>query len=137
MNNLIPLFLIIIFSCSPLSEDEPEPYIQIGMASYYAKMFEGRPTASGQRYRQDSLTAAHQFLPLGTLVTVINLENHEAVDVLINDRGPFVEGRIIDLSRTAAERLNMIDQGVARVKLKVKEPAPGYSVADSVVREIP
>lgn len=127
------LILILISSCQP-AEEPTEPYTQTGEASYYARMLEGNPTASGATYRQDSLTAAHRFLPLGTVVKVTNLSNNKDVVVEINDRGPFAKDRILDLSRAAAKELNMIDAGVAEIKLEVVEPAPGYSIGDSLVR---
>lgn len=87
-----------------------------GMASYY---WQGRRTATGERYNPDGLTAAHRSLPFGTRVRVTHLGNGRSVDVRINDRGPFIGGRIIDLSRGAAGVLGMRQQGVARVKVTV------------------
>lgn len=86
-----------------------------GMASWYGPDFYGKLTASGEIFRADLYTAAHKTLPLGTKVTVINLNNNKRVKVKINDRGPFVEGRIIDLSEIAAEKLDMIQSGIAPV----------------------
>lgn len=127
--------LFLSISCTRNEPEQPDPYIQTGEASYYARMLEGGQTASGAIYRQDSLTAAHRYLPLGTIVKVENLDNNKEVIVEINDRGPFVGNRIIDLSRSAAKTLDMMQTGVAEVKLQVLKPAPGYSVSDSVVRE--
>lgn len=93
--------------------------LQIGEASWYGKAFRGRPTASGERFRPRKRTAAHRTLPFGTVVKVRRLDTGRTVRVVINDRGPFVDGRIIDLSRRAARKLRMIDLGVARVQLKV------------------
>ncbi|MGB5831645.1 MAG: septal ring lytic transglycosylase RlpA family protein [Thiohalocapsa sp.] len=93
-----------------------------GMASYYGKGFHGRRTASGQRFNQNAMTAAHRSLRFGTRVRVTNLRNRKSVVVTINDRGPFAKGRIVDLSRGAAHRLGMIKSGVARVRLKVVGP---------------
>ena len=90
-----------------------------GMASWYGPGFNGRRTASGERFRQNELTAAHKTLPFGTIVRVTNLQNTRTVDVRINDRGPFVRGRIIDLSKGAAERLRMIRTGVVPVEVRV------------------
>lgn len=92
---------------------------QFGKASYYADRFEGRKTASGELHCQDSLTAAHPHLPFGTKVKVTNLEDDQVVIVKINDRGPNVPGRIIDLSRKAMELINGIYQGVIDVKVEV------------------
>ena len=90
-----------------------------GIASWYGPGFNGKRTASGERFRQNELTAAHKTLPFGTIVRVTNLQNARTVDVRINDRGPFVRGRIIDLSKGAAQRLNMIRTGVVPVEVRV------------------
>lgn len=92
---------------------------QTGKASFYADKFEGSPTASGEKYRHSKATAAHKTLPFGTKVKVTNLGNNESVEVTINDRGPYVDGRIIDLSRSAAEKLGFINQGLADVRIEV------------------
>lgn len=94
-------------------------YIQYGDASFYADKFEGRETASGETYTHTKLTAAHLTLPFGTMVKVTNVTNNKSVIVRINDRGPFVEGRIIDLSKSAAMELDYIKLGVVRVKIEV------------------
>ena len=90
-----------------------------GIASWYGEPYHGRATASGEIYDQWELTAAHPRLPFGTIVRVRNLKNRREVDVRINDRGPFVRGRIIDLSRAAAVRLGMINDGVVPVRVEV------------------
>ncbi|MEJ2041409.1 MAG: septal ring lytic transglycosylase RlpA family protein [Desulfosarcinaceae bacterium] len=96
---------------------------QTGLASYYAHRFHGRKTASGERYNENALTAAHRSLPFGTRVRVINLKNNRAVTVRINDRGPFIKGRIIDVSYAAARKLKMVVDGIARVRVvKVDDP---------------
>jgi rare lipoprotein A len=92
---------------------------QVGTASWYGPGFHGRRTASGERFDQHGLTAAHRSLPFGTRVVVTNLANGRSVTVRINDRGPRVRGRTIDLSRAAARRLGMEGRGVARVRLQV------------------
>jgi rare lipoprotein A len=92
-----------------------------GFASYYGPEFQGRRTASGQRFDHDELTAAHRTLPFGTRVRVTNLKNSRSVVVTINDRGPFRRGRILDVSRRAASDLGFLRAGVARVKLRVLE----------------
>lgn len=99
--------------------------VQTGKASFYADKFEGRPTASGEKYRHNKLTAAHKTLPFGTKVKVINLDNNKSVEVIINDRGPYVDGRIIDLSKSAAEQLGFINQGLAEVKVEIVDPGDG------------
>lgn len=92
-----------------------------GKASYYADKFEGRKTASGETFRQNGLTAAHRTLPFGTKVTVINISNGKSVTVRVNDRGPFSQGRVIDLSKKAAKRIGMLTTGVAVVEIKYKK----------------
>ena len=105
----------------------PEPvksggrYIETGVASYYADKYHGRPTASGEIYDMNGISAAHPSLPLGTVVKVTNLENGRSVTVPINDRGPFKKKRIIDLSLGAARVIGMVDKGTARVRVEVIE----------------
>ncbi|PRY14925.1 rare lipoprotein A [Pontibacter ummariensis] len=99
-------------------------YTEEGKASYYARKFQGRKMANGERYRRGKLTAAHKTLPFGTKVKVTNVRTHKTVKVRITDRGPFVSGRIVDLSEKAARRLGMIKAGVVPVKVKVIKPAP-------------
>src|SRR5690348_11631611 len=94
------------------------PY-QVGTASWYGQDFEGKPTASGEPYNMYDLTAAHPTLPLGTFVKVTNLRNRRAVVVRINDRGPIVPGRIIDVSYSAAKVLKFQSRGIQRVRLDV------------------
>jgi rare lipoprotein A len=95
--------------------------LETGKASYYAMKFKGRQTASGEIYDPDKLTAAHPSLPFGTKVRVTNLYNKASVVVRINDRGPHVKSRIIDLSYAAAEQLGMISRGIAEVAVEVIE----------------
>ncbi|MEM9390958.1 MAG: septal ring lytic transglycosylase RlpA family protein [Bacteroidota bacterium] len=90
-----------------------------GKASYYADKFKGKPTASGAKYMPNKLTAAHKKLPFGTVVKVTNLKNGKSVKVTINDRGPFVKGRIIDLSKAAAKKIDLIKDGVVDVEIRV------------------
>jgi rare lipoprotein A (peptidoglycan hydrolase) len=94
------------------------PTGQLGIASWYGPGFHGHPTASGELYNQDALTAAHPTLPLGTPVEVLNLANGKSVRVRITDRGPYVRGRTIDLSRRAAQKLGMVQAGLSRVRIK-------------------
>jgi rare lipoprotein A len=90
-----------------------------GIASYYAHDFHGRTTANGERYDMYGMTAAHKSFPFDTVVRVHNLTNNNSVVVRINDRGPFVEGRILDLSLGAARKLGMIESGTTNVRLEV------------------
>lgn len=92
---------------------------EIGFASFYNDKFEGRITASGEVYSQSKMTAAHRTLPFKTQIRVTNLENKQSVIVTINDRGPFIKGRIIDLSKAAAMQLGFMDKGITKVSLEV------------------
>ena len=96
-------------------------YYQTGKASYYANKFQGRKTASGERYSHNKLTAAHRKLPFGTMVRVTNLDNGKSVIVRINDRGPMKRERVIDLSRSAAGKIALIKAGVASVGIEIVE----------------
>jgi peptidoglycan lytic transglycosylase len=97
---------------------------QTGIASWYGVPYDGRRTASGEIYDMQRLTAAHPTLPFETWVNVTNLSNGKQVQVRINDRGPFVDGRIIDLSLAAAREIDMVRAGLARVRLEVIPPPP-------------
>ena len=101
----------------------PSPgYTQVGLASWYGHPYHGRRAADGETYDMDEFTAAHRTLPFGTWVRVENLSNGKTVDVRITDRGPFVPGRIIDLSRAAARRIGMIGPGTTKVRLEIIPP---------------
>ena len=115
MKSLLQLLLICLLfaACKTVKEN--------GVASYYADKFDGRKTASGAIFRQNKLTAAHRTLPFGTKVKVKNLSNGKTVKVTVNDRGPFVQGRTIDLSKKAAQKIGMVQKGVAQVQLKYKK----------------
>ena len=112
--------LLVVTGCSKMPRPEalPQSY-ETGKASYYGAEFEGRKTASGERYDGDELTAAHRTLPFGTRIRVVNLTNDKSVEVVVNDRGPHAKGRIVDLSRKAAKEIDMIGAGVVRVRLEV------------------
>ena len=99
----------------------PPTSIEEGVASYYADSLHGEPTASGETYDKRARTAAHRTLPFETRVKVTNLDNGRSVWVTINDRGPFVDDRIIDLSRAAARKIGLIEAGTARVRLEIYE----------------
>jgi len=105
-------------SLTTVLEELPKPiFTQYGIASWYGPGFQGRKTANGERFNTHDFTAAHKKLPFNTMVKVTNLNNNDTVTVRINDRGPFVRGRIIDLSYAAKTSINM--GGVARVKIEV------------------
>ena len=110
--------IVVIALIMSAAREAPE-YVERGEASWYGPGFHGRKTASGERFDQQKLTAAHMELPLGTKAIVTNLENGRSVEVEINDRGPYVPGRAIDLSKAAARELGMIKAGVAPVLVEV------------------
>ncbi len=127
------VYLITVFAAYSQS------FSQSGKASFYADKYENRLTASGEKYKHSKLTAAHRTLPFGTFVRVTNLDNKKSVEVKINDRGPFVDGRIIDLSKSAAEKLDFVNLGLANVKIDVINPGDGkgnsYSTASTGYEE--
>lgn len=112
---------------APLAEQqpgEPDPAAskvvdQVGIASWYGNQHQGRLTASGERFDQGKLTAAHRTLPLDTKVKVTNLENGKTIEVKVNDRGPYIPGRVLDLSTQAAKMLGMEKEGLALVRIEV------------------
>lgn len=126
----------------PPKYEPPRPakkgWTQEGVASWYGNEFDGRPTASGEIFDQDGMTAAHRTLPLGTTARVTNLDNGKDVILKVNDRGPFVRGRVLDCSRGAAKELGFLGAGMARVRIEVieeghpkprRQPASGEVVA--------
>lgn len=117
----ILLCCLLVSGCSLIGRPQKESGTTdtVGLASYYHEKFQGRRTASGEPLDQQALTAAHRSYPFGTLVRVENLKNGKTVDVRINDRGPFIQNRIIDLTRRAAKNIGMLQQGVAKVRLSV------------------
>jgi len=115
-------FLTTLLGCSTVQyKSAPHliGYTEDGQASYYSMKFQFRSTSSGERFNQLALTAAHRTLPFGTIVRVTNLKNHQSVVVKINDRGPFIDGRIIDLSRYAFSKIGKTDSGILDVKIEV------------------
>jgi rare lipoprotein A len=129
---LLPLLLLycgvtkkdVKITPEPVKTDEEwlnttEGLVQTGIASWYGHDFHGKRTANGEIYDMNKLTAAHKYLPFHSLVEVENLDNKKKVLVRINDRGPFVEGRVIDLSRKAGQRIGIEDTGTARVRLRI------------------
>jgi rare lipoprotein A len=140
----LPLLLLISCATKPPTDSKPFPHYQTtapqqklglgfyqqGIASWYGHPFHGCPTASGEIYDMHALTAAHKELPLGSKVLVTNLENQHQIEVVINDRGPFIKNRIIDLSLTGARRLAMENNGTAMVRLDITELPK--SISDSL-----
>jgi len=123
MNKIFSLFnckrilwgvFIIVFHYQGFSQTT-----ETGMASFYNDKFEGRITASGEPYKQKKMTAAHRTLPFKTRIKVTNLSNEKTIIVTINDRGPFVKDRILDLSKAAAIKLDFIEKGVTKVKWQI------------------
>jgi rare lipoprotein A len=101
---------------------------EVGNASWYGKRHQGKQTASGERYDGYAMTAAHRTLPFGTRLSVTNLENNRSVVVRVNDRGPYVDGRVIDLSLAAARALGITEEGVARVRLQPLDESRGRAL---------
>ena len=121
---LLLFVLLLVAGCAtkkgPTTEPTRKGDEQRGLASWYGKKYHGRPTASGERFNMNKVSAAHRTLPLGSVVKVTNLDNGRVLKVRINDRGPFVDGRIIDLSYKAAKKLDMVKAGVVPVRLVVR-----------------
>jgi peptidoglycan lytic transglycosylase len=111
--------LVALAGCATTPPTGGRPAHEVGIASFYAKSLHGRRTASGERYDMQALTAAHRTLPFGSRVRVTNLQNGRSVVVRINDRGPFVEKRVIDLSYAAAKELRFLGRGTTKVRLEV------------------
>jgi rare lipoprotein A len=118
-----------------LAADDEPVLQQQGDASYYADSFHGKKTATGETFSQNKMTAASRDLPLGTHVTVTNQENGKSVDVKVNDRGPYVDGRVIDLSKKAAEKLDMKHEGVAPVTVEARPSAQPTEELKQAVEE--
>lgn len=104
-------------ACTPKAVPKPDA-LQGGFASFYGEGFDGKLTANGERFDRNAFTAAHKTLPFGTCLKVTAVESGRSVKVRVNDRGPFVKGRVIDLSEGAAKALGITDQGVAQVRLQ-------------------
>lgn len=126
---LLGTVILVMHSCAPApryragkipsSSEVAHSRVEIGIASYYGRGFHGRRTASGEVFDMYGLTAAHRTLPFGTRIRVTNLHNGRTVVVRVNDRGPFVKNRILDLSYAAAREIGIIATGTAKVKIKV------------------
>ena len=125
LNAVRSLAVLLLLASGVVAVAEPD---MEGLASWYGGKFHGRLTSSGEVFDTNEMTAAHKTLPFGTMVKVTNLENGRSAVVKINDRGPFVEGRIIDLSRAAADEIGMVGEGVARVSLTIV----GFTTAEEL-----
>jgi rare lipoprotein A len=108
--------------------------VETGIASWYGKPYDGRRAADGEIYDMETLVAAHRTLPFNTWVRVFNLQNNRSIDVRIIDRGPFVDGRIIDLSHAAAQAVDMIGSGIARVRVQIISAPPAEASTTFVVQ---
>lgn len=117
-NSMIISALALLAGCASQGQIDPHGYRAEGQASYYGARYHDNKTASGERFDQHALTAAHRSLPFGSLVLVTNLRNNKAVTVRINDRGPYAKKRIIDLSQQAAKQLDMLRDGVVPVRIE-------------------
>lgn len=116
--------MFFLAGCSSAGSKSDSPWLghtETGKASFYAMKFQGRKTASGELFNQSADTAAHRTLPFGTLVKVTNSANGKSVVVRINDRGPFVRGRVIDLSQSAFKSIGNLNRGIVPVKIQVVE----------------
>jgi len=120
----IQLLLIGLASLASACATSRSAFTESGQGSYYADKFAGRPTASGVPYRPEDMTAAHRTLPFGTRLQVTNVRNGRSVEVVVNDRGPHVRGRIVDVSKRAARQLGLLEAGVIPVRLRVVRAAP-------------
>ncbi len=135
-NIILVLIIVGIIGCGPsiaygdyvksdgMSRKEIEaiknhPRVQVGVASYYGSKFHKKRTANGEIFNMYKVSAAHKTLPLGTKVRVINLKNGRSLTMTINDRGPYVKGRVIDLSYKAAQKLGFVNQGTTKVRIEV------------------
>jgi len=136
---MVWLFILLLFGCAPKKEiryipydpSQKIPYRAVGLASWYGPEFHGRRTANGEIYDMYAMTAAHRTLPFNVRVRVTNLENGKRAEFRINDRGPFVSGRIIDLSKSGAQALGFLAKGTARVEIE----AIGFAGGKSPQRE--
>jgi rare lipoprotein A len=138
---LIALLGVSVTASAGSKRSKPKPaepaVVQHGKASFYANRFHGQKTANGERMDQNALTAASKVLPLGSTATVTNLETGQSVDVKINDRGPFVPGRVIDLSKSAAAAIDLERKdGIAPVKVEAKPEAQPTQELEDKVKEV-
>ena len=141
MRIILAVIAYAFVTSSPLLADEKsidqagskDEVVIEGEASFYGGEFNGRKTANGERFDENKLTAASKELPLGSKATVIHEDTGKSVDVKINDRGPYVDGRVIDLSKAAAKKLDMIDDGTAPVRIEVDpDEQPNQKVKEKV-----
>ncbi|MCB0576911.1 MAG: septal ring lytic transglycosylase RlpA family protein [Saprospiraceae bacterium] len=111
----------LLLSAVSLSSFAQKTRVEYGKCGYYADSFQGRPTSNGEKYDKNALTCSHKTLPFGTQIRITRMDNKKTVVVRVNDRGPFIEGYVVDVSRAAAEVLDLIQAGTARVKIEVMD----------------
>ncbi|WP_035273673.1 septal ring lytic transglycosylase RlpA family protein [Desulfogranum japonicum] len=120
---LTVMLVHLLYGCTQFQHATPRPknmqYSETGIASFYSQKLQSRRTASGEKFNNQAMTAAHRTLPFGTKVLVTNVANNKSVSVKINDRGPFVKGRIIDLTRSAFSRIAHTNKGKIKVRIQV------------------
>lgn len=136
MKNKLFYLLSFYFVLFTVNLNAQNNYIKTGIASFYADKFEGRQTANGEIYYHAKKTAAHKTLPFGSVVKVTNLENNKFVVVRVNDRGPFIDNRIIDLSKSAAQDLGFVDTGLTKVRIELiasTEDLPDHHLKDEKI----
>lgn len=128
MKNLMKVFVLnFLFATSLLAQEE-----EFGLASYYSDLFHGKPTASGEEYDKNKFTCAHKTHPFGTLLRITRLDNNKSVQVRVTDRGPFISGRVVEISKAAAESIGLVADGSARVKVEVaSEAKPAETVVEA------
>ncbi len=128
--SVVIILCLLLVGCIKKLPKPPEiekGYTEKGIASWYGDEFKGKPTASGEIFDPDKMTAAHKTLPFGTIVSVTNLDNGKTAQLKINDRGPFVRGRIIDCSKKGAKELGYYSAGTAKVRIEVVKEGKGRS----------
>lgn len=128
-------FLSCFFIHFAMNVNAQSNYVKVGIASFYADKFEGRQTANGEIYYHAKKTAAHKTLPFGSIVKVTNLENNKFVVVRVNDRGPFIANRIIDLSKSAAQDLGFVQTGLTKVRIELIASTEDLPDEESIVAQ--
>jgi len=128
MKKLLQLLLLNLLLATGLLAQEDE----LGLGSYYSDLFHGKPTASGELYDKTKFTCAHKTYPFGTLLKVTRLDNNKSVQVRVNDRGPFISGRVVEISKAAADQISLVQDGSTRVKVElVKQTQPTEAITET------
>ncbi|PSJ73347.1 septal ring lytic transglycosylase RlpA family protein [Sphingobacteriales bacterium UPWRP_1] len=129
---LYSLFSFLLFS----SFSNNVEMVSWGVASYYSNSLSGKKTASGEKYNHNKLTAAHRTLPFGTKIKVSRIDNGKAVIVKVNDRGPYIKGRVVDLSKAAADKIGLTGVGKMQVKIEVIDNSNGVTLTEENLDEL-